>query len=260
MTIISEAGFTASVIEHVKTLHSATATLGLLHPTETGLIERFNATFLGIVGALDLWWFASIIVQYADDGQIDVVPLETIGSYEEKIFGRASPMDLVCWAEAQDGHPSATGIMRTLNFDCSQSLQGTYRNRVLRRIIIVAEKPRRIWEPDLGRGRHQSDARLVLRARHIDRQGMRGGHAGALVQQSLDLRIDRHRLSLSRPRLLRCARQGSRAGRQKAVEHLPRALLKPLVVFAVENPSAIDEQRASHGRPRLSAARQDFED
>jgi hypothetical protein len=41
---------------------------------------------------------------------------------------------------------------------------------------------------------------------------------------------------------------------------LPRALLKPLVVFAVENPSAIDEQRASHGRPRLSAARQDFED
>jgi hypothetical protein len=41
---------------------------------------------------------------------------------------------------------------------------------------------------------------------------------------------------------------------------LPRALLEPLVVFAVENPSAIDEQRASHGRPRLSAARQDFED
>jgi hypothetical protein len=40
---------------------------------------------------------------------------------------------------------------------------------------------------DLGRGRHQSNARLVLRARHIDRQGMRGGRAGALVQQGLDL-------------------------------------------------------------------------
>ena len=48
---------------------------------------------------------------------------------------------------------------------------------------------------DLGGRRHQRDARLVLRARHIDRQRMRRGHAGALVEQRLDLRIDRHCLS-----------------------------------------------------------------
>jgi hypothetical protein len=39
---------------------------------------------------------------------------------------------------------------------------------------------------------HQGDPRFVLRASHIDRQGMSGGHARALVQQDLDLRIDRH--------------------------------------------------------------------
>jgi hypothetical protein len=147
MTIVSEAEFTASVIDHVKKLHPDTTTLGLLHPTETGLIERFNTTFLGIERVLDLWRFASIIVQYADDGELDIVPLETISSHEDKIFGPASPMDLVRWAEAQDGHLSAAGIMRTLSFSCSQSQQGTYRNRVLRKIIIVAEKQRRIWKP-----------------------------------------------------------------------------------------------------------------
>jgi len=147
MTIISEAGFAASVIDHIKTLHPDTTTLGLLYPTATGLIERFNTTFLGIERVLDLWWFASIIVQYADDGELDIVPLETIGSYEDKIFGPASPMDLVRLAEAHDSYPSAAGIMRTLNFSCSQSQQGTYKNRVLRRIILVAEKQRRIWEP-----------------------------------------------------------------------------------------------------------------
>ena len=45
---------------------------------------------------------------------------------------------------------------------------------------------------DVGGRRHQRDARLVLRARHIERQGMRGGHAGALIEQRLDLRIHRH--------------------------------------------------------------------
>jgi hypothetical protein len=45
---------------------------------------------------------------------------------------------------------------------------------------------------------HQSDARLVLSARHIDRQGVRGGHAGALVEQRPDLRIDRHYLARRR--------------------------------------------------------------
>jgi hypothetical protein len=45
---------------------------------------------------------------------------------------------------------------------------------------------------DVGGRRHQDDARLVLRARHIERQGVCGGHAGALIKQRLDLRIHRH--------------------------------------------------------------------
>ena len=46
---------------------------------------------------------------------------------------------------------------------------------------------------DVGRGRHQRDASLVVHARHIDRQGVRGGHTSAYVEKRLDLRIDRHR-------------------------------------------------------------------
>ena len=145
MTIISETGFSASVIDHVKELHPDTITLGLLHPTETGLIERFNATFLGIVHTLDLWRFASIIVQYADDSEIDVVPLQAISSNEEKIFGSASPMDLVRWSEAHSDPVPPPGSMRTLTFDVNR--QATYRDRELKRVIIVAEKQRRIWEP-----------------------------------------------------------------------------------------------------------------
>jgi hypothetical protein len=145
MTIISETGFSASVIDHVKDLHADTITLGLLYPTETGLIERFNATFLGIVHTLDLWSFASIIVQYADDSEIDVVPLPTLSSNEEKIFGSASPMDLVRWSEAQSDHVPSSGSMRTLNFKVPP--RARYRDREIKRVIIVAEKLRRIWEP-----------------------------------------------------------------------------------------------------------------
>jgi hypothetical protein len=152
MTILSETGFSASVIDHVKELHPGTITLGLLHPTETGFIERFNATFLGIVHTLDLWSFASIIVQYADDSEIDVVPLQTLSSNEEKIFGSASPMDLVRWTEAQGDPVPPPGKMRTLNFGINRNPLdrnplATYRDRELKRVIIVAEKNRRIWEP-----------------------------------------------------------------------------------------------------------------
>jgi hypothetical protein len=43
---------------------------------------------------------------------------------------------------------------------------------------------------DLGGRRHQRNARLILRPRYGDRQCMRGGDAGAPVQQGLDLRIE----------------------------------------------------------------------
>ena len=49
------------------------------------------------------------------------------------------------------------------------------------------------------------------------------------------------RVSASGRSLLRCARHRRRAGRQKAVEHLPRALVEPRVVLAVENANTVDE-------------------
>jgi hypothetical protein len=70
-----------------------------------------------------------------------------MSSNEEKIFGQVSPMDLVRIAQVWDGKPSATGIVKTLNFDWSHSPQLVYRNRVLRRVIIVGETHRRIWNP-----------------------------------------------------------------------------------------------------------------
>ena len=68
--------------------------------------------------------------------------------------------------------------------------------RAAYRCGCATARPARRWPArDFGRGRHQGDARLVLRARHIDRQRMCRGHAGTLVQQGLDLGIDGHRLS-----------------------------------------------------------------
>ena len=60
--------------------------------------------------------------------------------------------------------------------------------RAVRRIDADAQGPARPIDGllsdarDLGGGRHQGDPGLVLRARDFDRQGVRGGHAGALVQ------------------------------------------------------------------------------
>ena len=90
------------------------------------------------------------------------------------------------------------------------------RARAVRRIDAEAQRPARPIDRlladscDLGGRRHQRDARLVLRARHIDRQGMRRGHPGALVEQRLDLRIDRHRLSPSTPGYCAALASGAR--------------------------------------------------
>jgi hypothetical protein len=53
---------------------------------------------------------------------------------------------------------------------------------------------------------------------------MRGGQAGALIEQRLDLRINRHGVFRGRPELLRGACQRRRGGGQEAVEHLPGPL------------------------------------
>jgi hypothetical protein len=143
ITIISEVGFSAPVIAHVKKIHADTVRLGLLHPVETGLIERFNSTCLGLTRVWEHWWFASILVQYADDKEIACVPLPT--DAEEKIFG-LSPMDLIRQAETIGITPP--GLMKTFNFDVTQAqMLPTYAERPLTHIIIVAEKQHRIWLP-----------------------------------------------------------------------------------------------------------------
>lgn len=83
-TILSEKGFAASVLKHVKALHSDTIKLGLLHPIDIGWIERFNLTFLGTTRLWDVWWFASIMVQYADMDEIVEVPPQQ--DYDAKIL------------------------------------------------------------------------------------------------------------------------------------------------------------------------------
>jgi hypothetical protein len=143
ITIISEVGFSAPVLAHVKSLHPDTVRLGLLHPVETALIERFNSTCLGLTRVWEQWWFASILVQYADDREIAFVPLPA--DYDEKIFGPVSPMDLIREVE-NIGGSTPPGLMKTFNVDVTQ-VPLSYSNRPLRRVVIVAEKQRRIWQP-----------------------------------------------------------------------------------------------------------------
>ncbi len=143
ITIISEVGFSAPVLAHVKSLHSDTVRLGLLHSVETAFIERFNSTCLGLIRVWDQWWFVSIVVQYADDKEIAIVPLPA--DAEAKIFGPVSSMDLIRQAENIGITPP--GLMKTFNFDVTQSPLLSYSERPLSRVVIVAEKQRRIWQP-----------------------------------------------------------------------------------------------------------------
>jgi hypothetical protein len=145
MTIISEVGFTASVIAHVKKLHPDTINLGMLYPVSTGLIEKFNSTCLGVTRIYDTWWFASNVIQYQEDGELDLVPLDISDDQETKIFGPASLMDLVRSADIQLGG-IVPGEMKTLIVNCPESSL-TYKGRYLKRVVIVVEKHRKIWEP-----------------------------------------------------------------------------------------------------------------
>lgn len=143
MTIVSEAGFSKSVLEHVKKLHQGKVRLGKLHETQHGLIEKFNSTCLGIVRIYEPWWFIAIFVQFADKDEISAVQMNVNLNYEDKLFGTASPMDLVRNAESQGSFPPR---MLSLIMDCTGAGL-TYDNRLIKRVMIAAEKQRRIWEP-----------------------------------------------------------------------------------------------------------------
>jgi hypothetical protein len=143
ITIISEAGFSKTVLEHVKKLHKHTIRLGRLHETEFGLIEKFNSTCLGTVRIFEPWGFAGIFVQFADKDEIGAAHMTLEHNYEEKLFGTASPMDLIRQTETQGSYPPT---MLSLVMDCTGAGL-TYKERPIKRVMIAAEKHRRIWEP-----------------------------------------------------------------------------------------------------------------
>jgi hypothetical protein len=144
LVVVSERGFAASVLKHVKALHDDTVRLGTLHETEVGLLERFNSTCLGTVRVYDLFWFASIFAQFADADEIKPVNLQGL-DYEAKIFETASPMDIIRRIETQVGS-QLPGVMHA--FICNIADPSvSYEGRPLKRVLITAEKQRRIWEP-----------------------------------------------------------------------------------------------------------------
>ncbi len=118
--------------------------LGTLHEVETGLIERINATCVGVTRILDFWWFASIFVQYADVDEIKGVELQGLDT-EAKIFGVESPMGLIRQMEGEHGELPA-GTVRALAVEECQAVL-SYNGHPVKRVLITAEKPRRIWEP-----------------------------------------------------------------------------------------------------------------
>jgi len=144
LVVVSERGFAASVLKHVKALHNDTVRLGTLHQTEAGLLERFNSTCFGMVRVNDLFWFASILVQFSDADEIKAVNLQGLDT-EANIFGTASPMGLIRYNEVQFGSQPA-GAMHTVICDTTGAAL-SYEERPLKRIIIISEKQRRIWEP-----------------------------------------------------------------------------------------------------------------
>jgi hypothetical protein len=111
LIIVSEKGFTTSVVEHVKKLHSENVKLGILHEVDTGFIEQVDSTCLGITRILDQWWFASIFVQYGDADEVATVELGQLPNTEENIFGQESPMSLIRFVEKQQGErPSGLNL------------------------------------------------------------------------------------------------------------------------------------------------------
>jgi hypothetical protein len=145
LVVVSEMGFSNGVIEHVKKLHPNRVRLGRLHHADTGFIERINSTCLGITRVWDLWWIASIFVQYQDADEIEFVTLNGLDT-EAKIFGAASPMDLVRHMEKSKGNQPAS-IMHSFIFDVTGPPPLSFNGRPLKRVLITTEKQQRIWEP-----------------------------------------------------------------------------------------------------------------
>jgi hypothetical protein len=142
LVVVSEKGFSKSVVSHVKKLFPDSVRLGTLHEVETGLIAEIDSTFLGITRVLEKWWFASLFVQYDDNSEIAIHPLPS--NSEEKIFGRASPMDLIRFVEKEQGE-CASGRMNSFLILAEGILEIS--RRPLKTVMMTAEKQKKIWEP-----------------------------------------------------------------------------------------------------------------
>ncbi len=143
MVVVSEKGFSKSVVNHVKKLYPDTVRLGLLYKVETGFLKKFDVKTIDVKRVLNVWWFASILVQYDDDGEIENVTLPT--DTTEKIFGAISPMGLIEYIEREQGE-RASGRMHTFVIRAKdQSL--SYKDRIVKCVVMVAEKQKRIWNP-----------------------------------------------------------------------------------------------------------------
>jgi hypothetical protein len=126
----------------------------------------------------------------------------------EFVLGRTAIIDRRDDASSTGAHISAHPVMgvqaaqdETAAVKEHEQREGC---RAVRRVDANAQRPARPVDGlladagNVGRGCHQSDARFILGARRIDRHGVRGGHAGALLEQRPDLRIDRHYLARRR--------------------------------------------------------------
>jgi hypothetical protein len=90
---------------------------------------------------LDVWWIASIFVQYSDADEIAHVPINGL-DFEAPIFdGDTSVMGLIRDDEANG--EARPGEMQSLILKLSPPL--TY--EAAKRVLITAEKQRRIWDP-----------------------------------------------------------------------------------------------------------------
>ena len=85
------------------------------------------------------------MVQFADVDEIKNVGLQGLDT-EAKVFGAASPMEIIRNMEAQLGNIPAGKIEDTSIVDVSEAAL-SFEGRPLKRILVIAEKQRRIWEP-----------------------------------------------------------------------------------------------------------------
>jgi hypothetical protein len=152
LVVVSEQGFTRPTLAHVRKLHSDRVRLGKLHEVETGVIERINSTCLGVTRILDIWWFASAFVQFADANEVRGVNIHKLDT-ESPIFeatpnrggSATSLMGLIRQGESSRGEVTS-GDMLPFIVDVDSTL--SFAGRPLKRILITAEKQRRIWEPN----------------------------------------------------------------------------------------------------------------